>query len=862
MQLDGGAMSKVVIITKSMTRSFHYPLICGVITLSLAGVVNAQDLGQEKAYSIGMDAEFDSSFLIGDAKKIDITKFANGNPILPGEYNLDIYINGTWYGKRQIEFKETADNSTAFTCFTAKQLLEYGVKAQVIKDQFQLASDNCQVLSTWIEGAFYKFDSSRLRLDLSIPQVSMQQNARGYIDPSVWDRGINAAFASYNANAYKTFNSEKGADRTNAFLSLNAGANLASWQLRHNGQWTWSDDHENGESESNYTAVNTYLQRAFPQYRGVLTLGDSFSDGNIFDSFGYRGLEFATDDRMLPNSLAGYAPRIRGNAKTNAKVEVRQQGQLIYQTTVAAGGFEINDLYPTGFGGELEVSVIEANGEIQKFSIPYASVAEMLRPGLSRYSLMLGKYRDSNMDKDPVVFQGQYRRGVNNFVTAYGGIQASESYKAATLGTAVATPIGAVSLDITHSDTDFENRNSESGQSYRLSYSKLISPTNTNVTLAAYRYSTEGFYKLRDGLMAQQQDEQGIGSAYIGKQRSEFQVTLNQGLPNQWGNFYLTGSWTDYWHDQQDTKSYQVGYNNSYRGVNYGLSANKRVVESQTTGRQEDDTEYMLTLSLPLFTGKNPANLNSYNTTDRATVGVTGAIGDRFNYGTTLATEYGENPSLSTNAEYKTNAATLGGTYSVAEDYQQVGLSARGNVVAHSEGIVFGAEQGQTMVLVYAPDAQGAKVNNTTGLTINKSGYAVIPYVTPYRINDISLDPKGMSLDAELDSSSQRIAPYAGSISKVSFSTKAGKAIYIHGVNLKGDPLPFGADVYDSNGEHVGMIAQGSLAYIRTHNLYDTITVKWGADSSEQCQIEYDIRKESNDSNKNMMMLEGLCHEL
>ncbi len=38
----------------------------------------------------------------------------------------------------------------------------------------------------------------------------MQKNAQGYVDPSVWDRGINAAFLSYNASAYKTFNKLQG----------------------------------------------------------------------------------------------------------------------------------------------------------------------------------------------------------------------------------------------------------------------------------------------------------------------------------------------------------------------------------------------------------------------------------------------------------------------------------------------------------------------------------------------------------------------------------------------------------------------------------------------------------------------------
>jgi outer membrane usher protein len=35
--------------------------------------------------------------------------------------------------------------------------------------------------------------------------------------------------------------------------------------------------------------------------------------------------------------------------------------------------------------------------------------------------------------------------------------------------------------------------------------------------------------------------------------------------------------------------------------------------------------------------------------------------------------------------------------------------------------MLFGPEQGQTMVLVHAPDAAGAKVNNTVGLSVNKA---------------------------------------------------------------------------------------------------------------------------------------------
>lgn len=407
-------------------------------------------------------------------------------------------------------------------------------------------------------------------------------------------------FLSYSGSAYKSFNRLDGnSESTNAFMSITAGANLAGWQLRHNGQWQWQDTTTAiDDKKSRYESTSTYLQRAFPKYRGVLTLGDSFTNGELFDSFGYRGLDFSSDDRMLPNSMLGYAPRIRGNAKTNAKVEIRQQGQLIYQTTVAPGSFEINDLYPTGFGGELEVSIIESNGEIQKFAIPYASVVQMLRPGLSRYSFTAGQFHDSEIDLNPWVMQGKYQRGINNYLTAYTGVQASEDYAAVLIGAAFATPIGAVALDITHSEADFKQQDSQSGQSFRLSYSKLISPTNTNLTLAAYRYSTENYYKLRDALLIQDLEDKGINTYAVGKQRSEFQITLNQGLPKGWGNFYMVGSWVDYWNRNESTRQYQIGYSNNYHGLTYGLSATKQKVEYGSS--QTDDTQYLMTLSFPL----------------------------------------------------------------------------------------------------------------------------------------------------------------------------------------------------------------------------------------------------------------------
>ncbi|NHB58948.1 fimbrial biogenesis outer membrane usher protein [Acinetobacter sp. 194] len=865
-------MHKKIQKYKWIIKRVNYYLAFGVITLSVPMMVEANDTNFSNVEELKVakpktavenapkEAAFDPAFLMGDAEKIDIDRFKYGNPVLPGDYNVDVYVNGNWFGKRRVVFKATEKDQNAFTCFNTDQLIEYGVKVNAINDYKENKVIGCRRLDEWVEDSFYEFDTSKLRLDISIPQLSMQKNAQGYVDPSVWNRGINAGFLSYNASAYKTFDRFNGNnEKTNAFMSLNTGLNLAGWQLRHNGQWQWRDKDAQNDSENSYESISTYVQRAFPKYRGVLTIGDSYTNGEVFDTFGYRGVDFSSDDRMLPNSMLGYAPRIRGNAKTNAKVEVRQQGQLIYQTTVSPGSFEINDLYPTGFGGELEVSVIEATGEVQRYAVPYSSVVQMLRPGISRYALTIGEFRERDIDLTPFIVQGKYQLGINNYLTGYGGVQAAEKYVGVTAGAAFATPIGAFALDVTHSNAEFDRRKTKSGQSYRISYSKLVSPTNTNLTLAAYRYSTENFLKLRDAILTRDLDNRGISSEYVGQQRSEFQVTLNQSLPQGWGNIYATGSWLDYWNRDESTRQYQVGYSNSYAGLTYGLSAIKRVVTDDRYNRRNDDTEYMLTLSLPLTFKKTSVNFNSITTQDNITMGVSGIVGDRFNYGASFSDEYGDNPSMNLNAQYRSNYATVGGSYSLADKYQQAMVTARGNIVAHSKGLLFGPDQGQTMVLVHAPEAAGAKVNNTSGLTINKAGYAVIPYVTPYRLNDITLDPQGMSTDVELDGTSQRIAPYAGAITKVDFATKSGKAIYITSNSVDGKPLPFAAQVFDSKGEYVGMVAQGSLVYLRTDTLVDTVVVKWGEAETEQCKIQYDVSGQVSDSKQNMITAEATC---
>ncbi|MGG7399184.1 fimbria/pilus outer membrane usher protein, partial [Escherichia coli] len=84
----------------------------------------------------------------------------------------------------------------------------------------------------------------------------------------------------------------------------------------------------------------------------------------IFDSIPFRGVMLGADENMVPYNQREFAPVIRGVARTQARVEVRQNGYLIQSQTVSPGAFAITDLPVTGSGSDLQITVIESDGTI------------------------------------------------------------------------------------------------------------------------------------------------------------------------------------------------------------------------------------------------------------------------------------------------------------------------------------------------------------------------------------------------------------------------------------------------------------------------------------------------------------------
>jgi outer membrane usher protein len=838
-----------------------------------------------------MDASFDRSMLSGAGQNTtDLSRFERGNFVPSGSYSVDLYLNDSPTGRTDVRFAAPSTDTSATPCVTHALLDMLGLHPDKLsaRTAADLADNRaCVDIAEVIPGASMAFDMGDLRLDTSVPQAYLGQAARGYVDPKYWDSGVNAGLLNYNFNSYHT--SSQGLSQTSSYLGLNAGLNLGRWHVRHNSSLSWQSGIAGAHATHRWQNIATYAQRDLPGMRAQLTLGDSWTSGEIFDSIGLRGVQLATDDRMLPQSLRGYAPTVRGVADSNAKVTVRQNGMVIYQTTVAPGPFTIDDLYATGYGGDLEISVSEANGRVHTFSVPYASVPQLLRPGVTRFSLAAGQLRDESIEHKPGVVQATLQHGFTNLLTGYAGVVGSQGYAAVLLGSALNTRYGAFAMDVTAAHTRIPGLDAMSGQSMRLSYSKTMAQTGTTLTVAAYRYSTSGYLTLGDAVRARDYARRGLpvfasgrpaypltingvpvsdlltpaqlaalaGDDYrdyvvptgVDRQRNNFSITLSQRLGTRGGSLYVNGSARDYWNRNSTDTQFQVGYNNSFGRVNYNISASR---ERDPFGRS--DNRYMANVTIPLGNGSHAPILTGGLSRDsnggmqeQATLSGTAGVDDRFSYGANAThDDGGANPTGNTggiNAGYRGTYAQLNAGFGAGNGYSQSSLNVAGGIVAHPGGITFGQPLGDTVAIVEAPGAAGARIGNAAGLRVDHAGYALVPYVTPYILNTIDIDPTGLSLDVQLDSTSVKVAPRAGAVVMVKFKSVSGHFVLIQAHLADGTTLPFGAEVTDDRGQTIGVVGQAGRIMMRATSESGRLNVQWqDQDVARTCSFPYQLK--------------------
>lgn len=842
-------------------RHFNFTLILLVLIITIC------------SQSVHAELYFNPRFLSDDPSAVaDLSGFEKGQEVPPGTYRVDTYMNNTFITTQDVAFRAGNNGYGLEPCFTRSQLSAMGVDTQSVSEIDELVADTCVSLTGLIKDATTQFEVGQQRLYITVPQVFMRNRARGYIPPEQWDSGITAGLLNYNLTGNNVHN-RNGGTSNYAYLNLQSGLNFGAWRLRDNTTWSYNSGGAMS-SENKWQHINTWLERDIMPFRSRLTVGDSYTSSNIFDSLNFRGVHLATDDNMLPDSQRGFAPAIHGIARGTAQVSVKQNGYEIYQTTMPPGPFTINDLYEAGNSGDLQVSIKETDGSEQMFTVPYSSVPVLQREGHTRYALTVGEYRSGDKrQENPKFTQGTLMWGLPTGWTVYGGTQLADRYRAFNIGIGKNMGIfGAMSVDTTQANAKLPDDSEHEGQSLRFLYNKSLNDLGTNIQLVGYRYSTHGYYNLADTTYSRMSGynvvtQNGIiqvepkytdyyNLAYNKRGRAQASVTQQLG---RGATLYLSGYHQTYWGTRKADQQLQAGFSSTIDDIswtfNYSLAKN--------AWQKGNDQMLAFNVNIPFShwlrsdsssTWRHAsASYSMSNDLDGRTTSLAGV------YGTLLEDN---NLSYSVQSGYagggtgnsgETGYATLNyrGIYSNANvgysrsnSINQFYYGVSGGLLAHEDGVTLSQPLNDTVVLVKAPGAGNVKVENQTGVRTDWRGYTVLPYATDYRENRVALDTNTLANNVDLDDTVVRVVPTHGAVVRADFRAHVGMKVLMT-LFFNGKPVPFGAVVTTHKNQGGSFVADNGQVYLTGLPVSGHVIAKWGNDANTQCIATYSLPPES-----------------
>ncbi|MEQ0188780.1 fimbrial biogenesis usher protein [Klebsiella sp. CN_Kp098] len=849
---------------------------------------------------------FNPAFLSDDPSAVaDLSRFEKGGAQPPGTYQVDIYVNQDMYKTRKLNFVVTKDEKPAALpagmkalsgedvddngqpapksddtglkpVLTVGDLKEMGVNVALIPSLKKAPDTQAVDLVATVPGSSTNFDFSQQRLTLNIPQAYLSNHARGYISPDKWDQGIPAILLNYN---FSGSNNRGDSASDDYFLSLNSGVNLGGWRLRDNSTWSYMRS-DGMAADSEWQHISTYVTHTVEPLKSEFVVGDVSTPSDVFDSLPMRGIMLSSDDNMLPDSQRGFAPTVRGIARSSSKVTISQNGYTVYQTYVPAGPFAINDLYSMSSSGDLQVTVTGSDGSTQSYTVPFASVPILQREGRVKYALAAGKYRSGEGDQNDVNFgQGTLIWGLRHGITAFGGVQISDNYQAEAAGLGFRIgDFGAVSLDATQANSTLADGSQHSGQSYRAMWAKSLEQTGTNLQLATTRFSTRGFYtldqtsyKIMKGYDVPQTDDvphltdtptADYTDYYnlYNTQKNQVTASISQNLGEngKYGSLYLTGTWTSYWNTSDSDSSWQGGYNSNWKNISYSLNYSYTKNAGETGPA---DQQFSVSFSVPLGQWLSPStdaggditkvNSNtaeatySMNTDNNGytsnQVGVSGTLlkNNNLSYSVTEGMQNhggGNNGSASLN--YQGTYGNSNVAYNYSPGYKSVNYGLSGGVVIHQHGVTLSQPLGNSNILVAAPGADNVSVANTTGVSTDWRGYAVVPYANTYHENDVSLDSSDLPANVDLDGSVKKVVPTEGALVEADFNAHIGLRALLTLMH-DGKPLPFGATASQKGTDNSGIVGDNGQVYLSGLTPTGSVTVQWGNGPQDKCTAPY-----------------------
>lgn len=687
-------------------------------------------------------------------------------------------------------------------------------------------------------------------LSLTVPPEAVDTTAAG--GPARNFRtGGTAALLNYQAfTTHSTFGESGGSTYSQAMLE--EGINVHDWLLRSRQSLTWNDGQNNSDN------LYTYAQRTLVPLKKQFQAGQINTAGSLLSGVSLTGVQLTPEEALIPDSGSGV--QVSGVARgAQARVDVRQRGQVVYSTLVPAGPFTLTDVPVTSTNNDLDVTVTETDGSQGHYVIPAAAISGGHLSSPQGLSVAMGRYRDESDEGTEEPWLATLSDGwrVRPWLNAGAGVMLAQRYRALAVSLD-ALPLNDLTVSGTLKASD-DQRGDQRGHSSTFSLGYAIGQ-NFGVNASVTRYS-DGYRELADTLT---DDFTQYSSQYSASLRWSHPVA---------GAFSLGYSLSQGTDGYDDSRYVNASWGKTFDGVNVSVTWQTQVGQDTHHHPDHDEQDHCCTLqndgnllfvnvSIPL--GEQNVSLYSRTRDHDTTTGAqtSGNFTDNTHYSVsaerdTSNQEDNFSGTLNSNLHYTQlglNAGTQG------KDSKNYGATLSGGVVAHSGGITFSpwAVDDTFAIVDSGREASGAEITTPSGpVWTDWRGEAVVPSVPAYRTTRVEMDTTSLPENVDIDNGFAQLAAGRGSVSRIDFHVLNVRRVMMHVRMADGSHLKKGAPVVDRQGNYIATVVEDGLLFLEDASDTPALFVT-GDEGETHCRIHYTL-PESPDKTMAYEQINGVC---
>ncbi|MFP3890264.1 fimbria/pilus outer membrane usher protein [uncultured Ralstonia sp.] len=750
--------------------------------------------------------------------------FSQAPRFTPGRQRVKLIVNDESRGSASARFDEQGQ-----LCVDRALLERAGLKVpEALQGE---GAPGCYDYRADHPQAEIELDPGDSTVRLVVPQEALRPTAEQGSESAT---GGTAAILNYSLLGMT--NQGGGSNSRFLFADGEIGMNAGDWIVRSRHSYTSQD------GASNINHLYTYAQKTFAEHKAMVQVGQINVAGSLLPVPPIIGAQYAPDPALVPQ--AG-GPSFEGVANGQSRVEVRQLGVLIYSTVVPAGPFTLSGLPLLSSSADLDITLVENDGNQRRYTLPAASLRQTT-PAPLGLQVAIGKVRDvSDAGIDtPLLVTATKGWRVGDRHSVMGGALATSGYQAVAAGASA-----AVSSNISANlQSIVSNAQRESVRGINLSGSlnvRLAESWSASVTATQ---QTEGYRAVGDTLVPTQ------GGVFT---RVKNQYTASMG----WQHPLIGGVTAAYSrgsaYNGTGTQYAMVSWNRKIGSATLSVNLEKDLGNTTTSlgarAARSGGVRFYAMLSMPL--GK--ASAQSY---------VTNAGGDtRFGAGVSQTV----NEALSYAARAETNPSGNGpnvnGALSLTPRYTQAMLTyaQNGNSSSYSGQLQGGAvltpspyQIGDTFGVVQTGDLSGVRISTPQGTVwTDPTGRAVIPTLSPYRPSRVELLTKSLPRNVDINNGIEYVNAGRGSVNIVEFGVSKVRRLLLRVTSDKGAPLPAALPVVDAEGRYVTTSVGDGTVFLDDVPKSD-LHVK--LDDGQTCQIRYTL-PEKPDLDRPFDVATGVC---